>query len=72
MNTYRVDYVHDDQPNSSIVTYTASRAHALTKAAKISARPSVGIAYVIATVDGQDVGQRVYANGFFSHQDDQF
>ena len=31
-----------------------------------------GTAYAIATRDGQDTGQRVYHNGYFSHADDQF
>jgi len=70
--TYRVDYTRDDRPDTLVVTYTTSRAQALNKAAKISARPGVGAAYAIATVDGQDTGQRVYSHGSFSYQDDQF
>jgi hypothetical protein len=72
MTTYRVDYATADQPDTPVVTYTASRANALNKAAKISARPGVGTAYAIATVDGQDTGQRVYSHGAFDRQDDQF
>lgn len=66
--TYRIDYTDaDDQLH---VIGNVDRHDAQRKALRLSTKH--GSAYVIRTDDGADVGQRVYTNGFRSHDDDTF
>lgn len=66
--TYRVDF--EDHAGQTIVQAGLSRAEAMKLARRLSGK--FGSAYAIATSDGKDTGQRVYANGAYSHQDDVF
>jgi len=68
MQTYRVDY----QTDGGIVgrDFGTDRRKAMAFARKQSNHWDV--AYAISTIDGKDSGQRVYAYGGFSHQDDVF
>ena len=69
MTTYRIDY----QPVSSPIKvefFGTDRARAMRAARRAS--KAHGTAYAIATTDDQDTGQRVYADGYFSRQDDAF
>lgn len=70
--TYRVDFTHDDTPDKIQVYVDLDRPTAMAMARVHSKKPGVGMAYAIATRDGRDTGQRVYANGRYSHTDDQF
>ena len=69
--TYRVDYVTDDDDQTvHVIDAGDNRGLALKRARDLS--KVHGTAYAIATLDGVNIGQRVYHNGTFSNQDDGF
>lgn len=69
--TYRVDFFPSDgRAGYPTVLYDLTRQAAMTTARKLSAKH--GAAYAIASRYGVDVGQRVYHDGHYSHQDDVF
>ena len=70
MTRYRTDYSEDDG-KTVIIDEGLTRTEAMQKAAILSRKH--GTAYAVASDDkGRDTGQRVYVNGRFDYQDDQF
>jgi len=76
--TYRIDYLDDHRlERAPVVIFDLSRDEAMKKARSLSKKNCAiygkhSAVYAIASKDGQDTGQRVYIDGFFSHADDQF
>lgn len=66
--TYRIDYA--DADDKVVVIHGQTREQAMSRAR--AASKANGTAYAIRTVDGNDTGQRVYHDGFFSRTDDEF
>jgi hypothetical protein len=71
--TYRVDWA-EGQDGTPVVIYDLTREQAIQKARSLSRNNQDQTCYAIARDDfrGEDLGQRVYVNGRFSHQDDEF
>ncbi len=67
--TYRVDHAVEGSDKPKVYD-GLSRDGAMKKARALSRVH--GSAYAISTLKGVDQGQRVYHNGGYSHQDDQF
>jgi len=69
--TYRVDYLDDHRlGHDPVVIFDLTRAEAMKKARGLSNKHM--IVYVVASEGGEDIGQRVYIRGAFSHQDEAF
>lgn len=73
MTTYRADYAASEEGGDDLVVvyFGQHRAKALAFARRTSAKRQDSV-YVIRTEAGVDTGQRVYAHGYLSHQDDVF
>lgn len=65
--SYRIDYQDGDQ---IVPVFDLTRTDAMSLARKMSKKH--GSAYAIASQNGQDIGQKVYHDGRFSHADDSF
>ena len=66
--TYRIDYLDADE--RVVVIHGLTREQAMSRAR--SASKANGTAYAIRTLAGNDTGQRVYHDGYFSRTDDEF
>ena len=69
--SYRVDWASDKDGRPCVI-FDLTREDAIRQAKALSRNNQEQSVYAIASVDGQDVGQRAYHDGRFSHQDDEF